>query len=199
MDASHDGKTDAGELKTLAELGITQINVRDTTASHEVRDGNRVLAQGTFTINGNLQEALAVDFLGDPVSSTLLAQASGTQVISTSEGSTTTAYASHSLTGETLNAAQLGVNNLYGSAGDDTLIAAPTGSWLVGGGGSNVYNGAAGDDVFVISASDVMENIHGNGGRDMAIIVGDEGVALNMARAGLTVAQGGRRHRYYSA
>lgn len=192
VDASHDGKTDAGELKTLAELGITQINVRDTTASHEVRDGNRVLAQGTFTINGNLQEALAVDFLGDPVSSTLLAQASGTQVISTSEGSTTTAYASHSLTGETLNATQLGVNNLYGSAGDDTLIAAPTGSWLVGGGGSNVYNGAAGDDVFVISASDVMENIHGNGGRDTAIIVGDEGVALNMARAGLTVAQGGR-------
>ena len=192
VDASHDGKTDAGELKTLAELGITQINVRDTTASNEVRDGNRVLAQGTFTINGNLQEALAVDFLGDPVSSTLLAQASGTQVISTSEGSTTTAYASHSLTGETLNAAQLGVNNLYGGAGDDTLIAAPTGSWLVGGAGSNVYNGSAADDVFVISASDTMANIHGNGGRDTAIIVGDEGVALNMARAGLTIAQGGR-------
>lgn len=134
VDASHDAKTDAGELKTLAELGITQINVRDKNASTEVRDGNRVLVEGTFTIKGKIQEALAVDFLGEPVSSTLLAHASGTQVISTSEGSTTSAYASHSVTGETLDATQLGVNNLYGGEGDDTLNAATTGSWLVGGG-----------------------------------------------------------------
>ncbi len=133
VDASHDAKTDAGELKTLAELGITQINVRDKNASTEVRDGNRVLVEGTFTIKGKIQEALAVDFLGEPVSSTLLAHASGTQVISTSEGSTTSAYASHSVTGETLDATQLGVNNLYGGEGDDTLNAATTGSWLVGG------------------------------------------------------------------
>ncbi|MBD8147980.1 S8 family serine peptidase [Pseudomonas fluorescens] len=192
VDASHDAQSDAGELKSLAELGITQINVRATTASSEVRDGNRVLAQGTFTINGKTQEALAVDFLGDPVSSTLLDQGAGTKVTSTSEGVTTTAYASKSTTGETLDAAQLGVSNLYGGIGNDTLIAAPTGSWLVGGGGSNTYTGSAGNDVFVISASDRMENIHGNGGRDTAIIVGDEGVALNMARAGLTIAQGGR-------
>ena len=192
VDASHNAKTDAGELKTLAELGITQVNVRATTVSNEIRDGNRVLAQGSFTINGKTREALAVDFLGDPVSSTLLAQGSGTRVTSTSEGVTTTAYASHGIAGETLNAARLGVNNLYGGEGDDTLIAAPTGSWLVGGGGSNVYNGSAGDDVFVISASDTMANIHGNGGRDTAIIVGDKGVALNMAHTGLTIAQGGR-------
>ena len=192
VDATHDARTDVGELKSLAELGITQINVRDTNASTEIRDGNRVLARGSFTINGKTQEALAVDFLGDPVSSTLLAQASGTQVTSSSGGAATIAYASHSLTGETLSAAQLGVNNLYGGEGDDTLIAASTGSWLVGGGGSNVYNGSASDDVFVISASDTMANIHGNGGRDTAIIVGDQGVALNMARAGLTIAQGGR-------
>lgn len=191
VDASHDAQTDAGELKTLAELGITQINVRSTTASNELRDGNRVLAHGTFTINGKTQEALAVDFLGDPVSSTLLDQGTGTKVTSTSEGVTTTAYASKSTAGETLDAAQLGVSNLYGGIGNDTLIAAPTGSWLVGGGGSNTYTGSTGNDVFVISASDRMDNIHGNGGRDTAIIVGDEGVALNMARAGLTIAQGG--------
>lgn len=192
VDASHNAQTDSGELKTLAELGITEINVRAVTASDEVRDGNRVLAQGTFTINGNTQEALAVDFLGDPVSNTLLAQGTGTHVTSSAQGVTTTAYASQSTTGETLDAAQLGVDNVYGSSGDDTLIAAPTGSWLVGGAGSNTYTGSAGNDVFVVSASDRMANIQGNGGRDTAIIVGDEGVALNMARAGLTIAQGGR-------
>ncbi|NVZ70293.1 S8 family serine peptidase [Pseudomonas costantinii] len=195
VDGTHDAKVDAGELKTLAELGITQINVRATTAPQGVeRDGNRVLATGSFTINGKSQEALAVDFLGDPVSNTLNQQGAGTRVTSTTSGAnskTTIAYASQSTTGETLDAAKLGVNNVYGGAGNDTLIAAATGSWLVGGAGSNTYLGGQGDDVFVISASDDTRNIRGNGGRDTAIIVGSQDVFLNMAQAGLTVAEGG--------
>ncbi|MEW7859352.1 S8 family serine peptidase [Pseudomonas chlororaphis] len=192
VDGTHDAKVDGGELKTLAELGITQINVRAAASTQtEVRDGNRVLATGSFTINGKSQEALAVDFLGDPVSNTLSAQGAGTKVTSTSNGITTTAYASQSSTGETLDAAQLGVGNLYGGSGNDTLIAAPAGGWLVGGGGSNTYVGGKGDDVFVVSASDDMKNLHGNGGHDTAIVVGDKGVVLNMAQAGLTIAQGG--------
>lgn len=195
VDGTHDAKVDAGELKTLAELGITQINVRAAVSTQaEMRDGNRVLATGSFTINGKSQEALAVDFLGDPVSNTLTSQGAGTRVTSTTSGPnsvTTSAYASQSTTGETLDAATLGVNNLYGGSGDDTLIAAPGGGWLVGGAGSNTYNGGVGDDVFVISASDNPANIHGNGGHDTAIIVGDKGVVLNMAQAGLTIAEGG--------
>jgi subtilisin-like proprotein convertase family protein len=195
VDGTHDAKVDGGELKTLAELGITQINVRAVASPQaEMRDGNKVLATGSFTMNGKSQEALAVDFLGDPVSNVVTSQGTGTRVTSTTSGSnsrTTSAYASQSATGETLDAAQLGVNNLYGGSGDDTLIAAPAGGWLVGGVGSNTYNGGVGDDVFVISASDNPTNIHGNGGHDTAIIVGDKGVVLNMARAGLTIAQGG--------
>ncbi|WP_338494998.1 S8 family serine peptidase [Pseudomonas trivialis] len=191
VDSTHDAKVDAGELKTLSELGITQINVRPTSTSTEIRDGNKVLASGSFTINGKSQEALAVDFLGDPVSNTLSVQGAGTRVTSTTNGISTTAYASQSTTGETLDAAQLGVGNVYGGSGNDTLIAAPAGGWLVGGGGSNTYVGGKGDDVFVISASDDTKNIHGNGGHDTAIIVGDKGVVLNMAQAGLTIAQGG--------
>lgn len=190
VDGTQDAKVDAGELKTLAELGISQISVRASDKS-EIRDGNRVIASGTFTINGKSQEALAVDFLGDPVSNTLSRQGSGTRVTSTTDGVTTTAYASQSKTAETLDAAELGVNNLYGGSGDDRLIAAETGSWLVGGAGSNTYVGGTGDDVFVISASDDVKNIHGNGGRDTAIIVGKQGVELNMAQAGLTIAQAG--------
>lgn len=165
-----------------------------TSKRAEVRDGNRVLATGSFTINGNSQEALAVDFLGDPVSNTLTNQGSGTRVTSTTSGlnsRTTSAYASQSTLSETLDAEKLGVNNLYGGSGDDTLIAASTGSWLVGGNGSNAYIGGQGDDVFVISASDDTRNICGNGGRDTAIIVGTKDVFLNMANAGLTIAEGG--------
>lgn len=194
VDGSHDAKFDGGELKTLAELGITQINVRPASSAPQTRDGNKVLASGSFTLNGKQQEMLAVDFLGDPVSNTVASQGSGTRVTSTTSGSnsrTTSAFASQSSVGETLDAAALGVNNLYGGSGDDTLIAAPSGSWLVGGAGSNTYNGGAGDDVFVVSASDNPANIHGNGGHDTAIVVGDKGVELNMAKAGLTIAQGG--------
>ncbi|NWD49213.1 S8 family serine peptidase [Pseudomonas gingeri] len=194
VDGTHDAKVDAGELKTLAELGITQINVRPTSTAQQTRDGNKVLASGSFIINGKSQETLAVDFLGDPVSNTLSTQGTGTRVTSTTSGSngrTTSAYASQSTLGETLDAGKLGVNNLYGGSGDDTLIAASTGSWLVGGAGSNTYNGGVGDDVFVISASDNPANIHGNGGHDTAIVVGDKAVVLNMAQAGLTIAQGG--------
>ncbi|MDB6372026.1 S8 family serine peptidase [Photorhabdus bodei] len=190
VDSTHDAKVDAGELKTLAELGITQISVRASNKT-DVRDGNKVVASGSFTINGKAQEVLAVDFLGDPVSNTLSTQGAGTRVTSTHNDITTTAYASQSETDETLNAEQLGVSNLYGGSGNDTLIAAKTGSWLVGGAGSNTYVGGVGDDVFVISASDDTKNIHGNGGHDTAIIVGNQGVALDMDQAGLTIAEGG--------
>jgi len=193
VNANHDGKVGAGELKTLAELGITSINVGATAAPiGETRDGNEVLTHGSFTINGKTQEALAVDFLGDPVGSTFATDGTGTKVTSATGTTTTTAYTSSSTANETLDAGKLGVNNVYAGSGNDTLIAAPGGSWLVGGGGSNTYVGGAGDDVFVISAKDKTENIHGNGGRDTAIIVGDQGVTLNMAQAGLTIAEGGR-------
>lgn len=192
VDASHDARVDGGELKTLTELGITQINVRAAGTPGESRDGSRVLARGSFVIGGNTREALAVDFLGDPVSSTTTRQGNGLRLTSSSDGATTTAYSSTSTQGEHLDATALGVDNLYGGSGDDRLTASASGSWLVGGGGSNTYVGAAGDDVFVISASDNPQNIQGNGGRDTALIVGDQGVELNMAKAGLTIAQGGR-------
>ncbi|MCW2486450.1 S8 family serine peptidase [Candidatus Symbiopectobacterium sp. NZEC127] len=190
VDGSHDAKVDAGELKTLAALGISKLNVNATDKS-EVRLGNRIIASGSFTLNGKNREMLSVDFLGDPVSNTLSVQGAGTRVTSTSEGSTTTAYVSTSQVGETLDAAQLKVRNLHGGSGNDRLIAASTGSWLAGGAGSNTYIGGAADDVFVISASDDTKNIHGNGGRDTSIIVGNQGMELNLAQAGLVMAQGG--------
>ncbi|WP_175955279.1 S8 family serine peptidase [Burkholderia sp. BCC0405] len=192
IDANHDGKSGAGELKTLDELGITQINVASTSAGiGETLDGNEVLGRGSFVINGQTRQVLSVDFLASPVSNTFVNVAGGTKLTSIGNGVTKTAFTSRNTADETLDASKLGVDNVYAGTGNDTLIAAPTGSWLVGGGGSNTYQGGAGDDVFVISAKDNPANIHGNGGRDTAIIVGDQGVTLNMAQAGLTIAEGG--------
>lgn len=212
VDANHDGKVTDGELKTLAALGITQFDLTTTAAArNEMRDGNRVLAHGSFTINGETREALGVDFIADPTRTSVAALANGSVLTSTAQGNanpgfgvppggtgdtpalpaSVKTYASNSSSGETMDAAQLGVNNLYGGSANDTLIAAEDGSWLVGGGGSNIYQGGAGDDVLVVSASDAQQNIHGGGGTNTAIIVGAQGVTLNMAQAQVQIAQGG--------
>ena len=196
VDASHDGRSDAGELKTLDELGITQINLTAEAVQGDVRHGNSVIAKGSFIINGETREALAVNFLGDTVGNQITAEGAGNKLVSGAGGVTTTAFASNATTDEALDATALGVTNLYGGSGNDTLTAAATGSWLVGGAGANTYNGGAGDDVFVISASDDPTAIKGNGGRDTALIVGEAGMALNLAKAGLTMAQGGRGNDY---
>lgn len=192
VDGNHDGRTDAGELKGLQEHGISQIKLGQVESVGETRQGNQVISRGAFTINGEDREVLAVKFLADTVGNRVEAQEGGTLLTSSSGQTSRRAYVSQSPQGSTLDAAALGVQTLYGAAGDDVLTAAPGGSWLVGGGGSNTYNGGAGDDVFVISASDDWANMHGNGGRDTALIVGEHGVGLNMAKAGLTIAQGGR-------
>lgn len=192
VDANQDGRTGTGELKSLQELGITEFKVGPVKALGEVRQGNQVISQGTFTLNGVAREMLAVKFLADTVSNLVESKAGGTLLTSTSGSTTRRAYISQKPDGDNLDAAVLKVDTLQGSAGNDVLKAAPGGSWLVGGGGNNTYVGGVGNDVFVISASDDQGNIRGNGGRDTALIVGDQGVGLNMAEAGLTIAQGGR-------
>jgi subtilisin-like proprotein convertase family protein len=101
-------------------------------------------------------------------------------------------YISHSTTGESLDARILGVNTVIGGLGNDTLVAAPQGSWLVGGGGSNHYLGQEGDDVFVISAHDNPDNIHGGAGVNTVIITGDEGVMLNNRENNIQLVYGGQ-------
>ncbi len=192
VDGNHDGRADTGELKALQEHGISQIKFAERQVLNEVRLGNQVTARGAFTINGADREVLAVKFLADTVGNRAEALDGSTVLTSSSGTSSRRAFVSQHPQGTALDASVLGVDTLYGAAGDDVLTAAPGGSWLVGGGGSNTYNGGAGDDVFVISASDDWANMHGNGGRDTALIVGEEGVGLNMAKAGLTIAQGGR-------
>ena len=61
VDADGDGVTDAGELKSLSSLGLTEINLNSLAVS-QWKDGNRVEATSTVTINGVQQAAQAVFF-----------------------------------------------------------------------------------------------------------------------------------------
>jgi len=186
---------DTSELKTFAELGITRINLDTTSQSGLVNGGNEVLATGSFVMGGETREAQAARFLANPNGHTFLDQQngthSGTKILTDGEQASA-AYVSYSTTGEAMDAAALGVRNLYGGAGNDTLTGDANDNWLSGSLGSDTFNAGAGDDVLLIDASDLQANIHAGSGTDLAMIVGDAGVTLNLGQAEVEVAQGGR-------
>jgi Ca2+-binding RTX toxin-like protein len=202
QDANHDGKTDAGELKTFAELGITAINLATTAQSGEVRDGNEVLALGSFTQNGLSREAIAANFLANPAGSTVTQTGSGitiaTENVAGGAGGTgtITSFVSQntlSTVNETLDAATLGVRHLTGGAGADTLTGDTQNNWLAGGLGADKLYGGAGDDVLLIDANDAV--IDGGTGLDIAQVVGGQlgsaGVTLNLSQSNIEIAVGG--------
>lgn len=138
IDANHDAKTDFGELKTLAELNITQINLTAQSQSGLVRDGNEILSSGTFIQSGLTKEAPALNFL-----------ASGTGTTVSTQGGVSS-YVASNAAGESIDVATKGVNNAYGAQGNDILTGNGGDNWLVGAGGSDTFNAGAGNDVLLI-------------------------------------------------
>lgn len=51
-DLDQDGMSDAGELQTLAQAGITQIGLTKTTSTQSLADGTRLDGTASFTANG---------------------------------------------------------------------------------------------------------------------------------------------------
>jgi Ca2+-binding RTX toxin-like protein len=199
VDANADGISDAAELTTLEDLSITSINLVSTTQSGLINGGNEVRATGNYVINGATRDAQAVDFIANPVGSTFTTDAFGV-TINTEAGATgqaVSAYSTSITTGTTLNAATLGVNNLYGNNGNDTLIGNASNNWLAGGLGADTLNAGAGDDVLLFDAQDTLD---GGDGDDIAQVIGDpstgsgqvNGVVLNLAQSHIEVVIGGR-------
>ncbi|MDD2801684.1 MAG: calcium-binding protein, partial [Methylococcales bacterium] len=199
VDANHDGKSfidtnnngilDAGEvseLKTFTSLGITSINLNATQQSGLVRDGNEVLASSTFVQNGITKEAIAANFIADPSGSTFTV--SGTGTLTQTEGNINSYSAGNN--GEIINVALKAVNNAMGGTGNDTLIGDAGNNWLAGGMGADSFSGGAGDDVLLIDANDT--SIDGGDGNDLAQVIGDVGVTLNLAQSHIEGVQGGR-------
>lgn len=207
VDLNHDGEswndlnnngildgTEATELKTFAQLGITAINLKTTQQSGLINGGNEVLSTSTFIQNGLIRDAQAANFITNPNGQTQ--SQSGAGVLVTFEGSnnipTSKSYLSQSTTGEVIDLATKGVINATGGTGNDTLHGTSENNWLAGSQGSDTFNAGAGDDVLLIDAEDLAANIHGGDGMDIVQVVGDAGVTLNLAQAEIEIAQGGR-------
>ncbi|HYF32499.1 MAG TPA: type I secretion C-terminal target domain-containing protein [Chitinophagaceae bacterium] len=69
QDANSDGSSQAGELKTLNSLGISEINLDYTTVTL-FNNGNDIKQNGRFTINGAVRTVSDVYFAADPMNST---------------------------------------------------------------------------------------------------------------------------------
>ncbi len=190
-DSDRDGATDAGELLTLAQLGVTAIDVVGVAGGGEVVEGNEIQARSSLTLAGGEARAVAaVDFVVNPVGVTFQNGAGGTTVIAESGG--IRSFAVSATTGMTVNLAALGVQAAYGNAGNDTLNGDARDNWLAGGPGSDRLVGGAGNDVLFIDAADLQANILGGDGIDVVEIVGDQGVSFVLAAANVEVAIGGR-------
>jgi Ca2+-binding RTX toxin-like protein len=147
VDADSDGVTDAGELMTLAQVGISSINL-GTTAGGAAIDGQSVLATGTLAYtNGDVGSFAAVE-LQETSNTLVLSAVASEDVTGTDNGDIMFSTAS----GNRL-AGGGGDDMLYGSSGNDTLMGGDGNDVLVGGWGADIFTGGAGDDTFVLDAS----------------------------------------------
>ncbi|MBN8474839.1 DUF2235 domain-containing protein [Sulfuritalea sp.] len=62
QDANQDGISQAGELKTLDELGITSIDANATRIQEATANGNNLVATAGFTRNGELKTIVDIEF-----------------------------------------------------------------------------------------------------------------------------------------
>lgn len=66
VDANTNGYTDVGELHTLDSLLITSINIAYTDVNYNI-NGNNILQESTFTINGNTRDIVDAYFAYDNI------------------------------------------------------------------------------------------------------------------------------------
>ncbi|MDP2795026.1 MAG: calcium-binding protein, partial [Sulfurisoma sp.] len=66
QDSNQDGISQAGELHTLAQLGITAIDATAVAVSQTTAHGNRIIATAGFTRDGVRQTVVDIEFAYDP-------------------------------------------------------------------------------------------------------------------------------------
>ncbi len=217
QDLNQDGVTDDGELKTLSQLGITQINLTyDDETHYQDTDndvtifGNTLLGSASYTRDGKVVKGGVGDV-------SLRYNAEGWRKVETSDG-----YYIEFEGGETLRYGVMdgtGVANwdvnarnfdvVVGDARGNELIATgqTRGVSISGGSGNDIVRGGHGDDMLSggagwdrISGGDGNDTIffdatdgnfiYGGSGYDLAYAVGEAGVTLSLSDRAFEAATG---------
>ncbi|GAA6206746.1 hypothetical protein NBRC116601_00390 [Cognatishimia sp. WU-CL00825] len=205
QDSNSNGIADAGELKTLAELGFEQINLTydDGTGFSDLSNditifGSSLLGTASYTRNGEI----IVGGVGDV---SLAYDAQGWRRVETDTGYTIEFENGESLHYEVMDGSgwhnvDLVADNLDGVTGDarnnslhaidytrsvqisggdgnDTITGGQMDDALSGDAGSDVLNGGGGNDLLFF---DEFDTIDGGSGYDTAIYSGDGTTGLNI-------------------
>jgi len=206
-DANSNGITDAGELMTFEQAGLTAISGERrivnyntgnitisamSTATFEVNGQSvtRAVADASFQVEAAALQSVRTDAAGNTVVTT----ADGHQLLQATTALNQTLAANldgavGSAQADTLTATKAAW--LFGGAGNDVLTGSAQIDWLQGGAGRDVLNGGDGNDTLVIDSEDDTRLIQGGKGLDTVIVEGAGGVTLDMALSTVEVTQTG--------
>ena len=190
QDANGNAVTDAGELKTLTEAGVKEINLDNIEiANKERNEGNIIFSKSTYTTtSGESKQVAAVDFTTNPIGYEFNDVNLG-KLATAEDGTKSLVIANEN--GATVIASAETAQNIFGNIGNDKITGDERDNWISGGKGSDTLKGGDGDDVLIIDAEDREWNIDGGNGRDIVIINSDQGVFFNLARANVETVVGG--------
>jgi VCBS repeat-containing protein len=182
QDQNQDGVSDAGELKTLADLGITGIDLNVIASSGTV-DGQQLLAEGTFTyadgqtgnyimvalgqpaVDGTANSAIKLDYSGETGTRGVIVNLSNSPVQANIGYGIATAAALTALdTFDNQQALAADVQEVTGTNQADALIAGATGITFDALDGNDNLRGSVEADVLTGGAGD--DHITGGGGAD---------------------------------
>lgn len=187
-DRNQDAYASAGELSSLADLGIQSINLAPISGSVAGQTNVKGVV-ATYT-NGTTRTLWDVDLSPQAPSGKPLTTSYAAGVDKSVLGEQTALVAKSAL-GVRLDLNGSGAAQAIGHVGDDTLIGTSGNDWLIGGQGADKFQGGAGSDLLVIDHSDRQVDIDGGAGIDTVLIADDRGVSLNLSQANVEVVYGG--------
>jgi subtilisin-like proprotein convertase family protein len=188
QDANQDGTAQAGELHSLASLGIASVSLSGTGNLGQTIAGNSVTNQTNYTTSsGTIGEVASVNLQTDTTGDVTTTANGGVVITSTPEGgvSATNSFVVQNSTGHTYTVSggtltdttggtstlvKTGITGIFSTTQNDsiTVSATDTGTyWLGGGTGADTLTGGAGTNVFLMNAKTI---VHGGSGFNIAYV-----------------------------
>ncbi|WP_421781244.1 hypothetical protein [Kiloniella litopenaei] len=211
-DLDTDGEVDSGELQTLAEHGITSINLQSDNNVQDV-DDNIIAGQTTYTkVDGS--EGVVADVILKASSTGFQRTEEDNFVRIKAKDDRSGYYAKDDvifsgvasdlsvnvLTGNNLdNKLEAGLSTdvtLIGGEGNDELIGSSGDDWLSGGIGSDIIQGGSGNDLITFDSDDSV--VDGGEGNDVAFVENGNSTTLNLNQANIEAVHGNVGNDYFS-